>query len=83
MPQATHMYNTKGEEMGKVQSNISRKHKIIPNKRNNNRNILILKLKCYKKMSIWSTSCYCRMLIKCIKQKNNNNNKIDLCIYRL
>ena len=49
MPQVTHMCNTKGEGMGKVQSNISRKHKIILNKRNNNCNILILRLKCYNK----------------------------------
>ena len=73
------MCNAKGEGMGKVQSNISRKLKIILNKRKDNCNILILRLKCYKKMSIWSTSCYCRMFIKCITK---NNNKKDLCIYR-
>ena len=38
------MCNTKGEGMGKVQSNISRKDKIILNKRKNNCNILIIRL---------------------------------------
>ena len=33
MPQAKPMCKTKGEGMGKVQSNISRKHKIILNKK--------------------------------------------------
>ena len=63
LPQATHMCNTKGEGMGKVQSNINRKDKIILNKRKNNCNILIIRLKCCKKKCQYGLH---RVIVECL-----------------